>query len=56
MSETEMIYDCCIHMIKLLDRMLEQNQISRDEYDDHIKLKKEFLSKFLPGKIGSSVG
>lgn len=45
MIEAELINDCCIHMIKLLDRMLEQNKISKDEYENHVRLKKEFLLK-----------
>ncbi len=44
MNEAELLSDCCIHMIKLLDRMLEQNQINTDDYENHIRLKKEFLS------------
>lgn len=42
----EMLVDCCITFLKIIEKLKDSGQISQEEYDSQIKLKVEFLSRF----------
>lgn len=40
--------ECCVLMIKLLDKLLAAGKITQEEYEEHVRLKKEYLKKIKP--------
>ena len=41
----EILKEVCINMIKLLGELKDLNKISQQEYENHIRMKVEFLSR-----------
>jgi hypothetical protein len=41
----ELLVDCCEKTIILLDNLLREKGITQEEYDTHIKMKLDFISK-----------
>ena len=42
----DLLADCCLQMIKLLDQLLEQGMITEEEHEKHVALKKKFLEDY----------
>ena len=43
-----MMIECCEDMILLLDTLLNEGQITREEYEKHVFMKKKFLKMQSP--------
>lgn len=42
-DEEEQLKEMCIIMINLLDKLKNNGQINHEEYNEHIRMKKQFL-------------
>lgn len=45
-DEEEQLKEMCIIMIKLLDKLKNNGQISDAEYNEHVRMKRQFLEYF----------
>lgn len=50
-GQDEQLKEMCITMIKLLDKLRNEGKISDEEYNEHIRVKKQFVEYLEQNKI-----
>jgi hypothetical protein len=45
MNMREILKECCRIFIEKLTELLDQGKITKDEFEEHTKIKREFLEK-----------
>ena len=50
-GQDEQLKEMCITMIKLLDKLRNEGKISDEEYNEHIRVKKQFIEYLEQNKI-----